>query len=182
MGFQNGWIFADRLGHGFRAALLGNGMTAGAITAVLLTLFLNMTGNRQRRLKVPLRNESLGEIVAFLRGFAKRAGWNEASTERLAAAGEEMLVVVLLQEHRDAETPLRLSVSARPEDHAAELEFVTSLEGENVEDHLSYLSALAPVPDERKVSFRLVLHYASSVTHQKYHGVDVVTVRVESKR
>ena len=116
---------------------------------MLLTLFLNMTGNRQRRLKVPLRNESLGEIVAFLRGFAKRAGWNEASTERLAVAGEEMLVV-LLQEHRDAETPLRLSVSARPEDHAAELEFVTSLEGENVEDHLSYLSALAPVPDKRE--------------------------------
>ena len=33
-----------------------------------------------------------------------------------------------------------------------------------------------------EVSFRLLLHYASSVSHQKYHGVDIVTVRVESTR
>ena len=29
VGFQNGWIFADKLGDGFRAVLLGNGMTPG---------------------------------------------------------------------------------------------------------------------------------------------------------
>ena len=148
---------------------------------MLLTLFLNLAGSRQRRLRVPLVNESLGEIDGFLRRFAQRSGWNEASTERLASAGEETLAV-LLQEHSDLEAPLRLSVSARPEDHAAELEFVTSLEGENVEDHLAYLSALPPVPDEREVSFRLLLHYLTSVSHQKYHGVDIVTVRVESTR
>ncbi len=51
-----------------------------------------------------------------------------------------------------------------------------------MEDHLAYLSKLPPVPDEREVSFRLLLHYASSVSHQKYHGVDIVTVRVESGR
>ena len=181
VGFQNGWIFGDMLGDGFWAVLLGNGMTAGAITAVLLTLFLNIAGSRQRRLAVPLQGESLGDVDAFLRRFAQRAGWNEPSTERLASAGEETLAV-LLQEHHDAETPLRLSVLARPQDHTAELEFVTSLEGENVEDHLAYLSEMPPVPDEREVSFRLLLHYASSVSHQKYHGVDIVTVRVESTR
>ena len=181
VGFQNGWIFADQLGDGFLAVMLGNGMTAGAITAVLMTLFLNLAASRQRRLRVPLKNESLEEIDGFLRGFARRAGWNAPSTERLASAGEETLAV-LLQEHHESDAPLRLSVSARPEDNAAELEFVTSLEGENVEDHLAYLSALPVVPDEREVSFRLLLYYASSVTHQKYHGVDIVTVRVEGAR
>ena len=148
---------------------------------MLLTLFLNLAGSRQRRLRVPLKSESLGEINGFLRRFAQRAAWNEASTERLASAREET-IAVLLQEHSDSETPLRLSVSVRPEDHTAELEFVTSLEGENVEDHLAYLSELPPAPDEREVSFRLLLHYATSVSHQKYHGVDIVTVRVESTR
>ncbi len=181
VGFQNGWIFADKLGDGFLAVLLGNGMTAGAITAVILTLILNMATNRQRRLQVPLINDSLGEIDGFLRRFARRAEWNEASTERLASAGEEALAV-LLQEHSGSDTPLKLTVSARPEDHAAELEFVTSLEGENVEDHLAYLSDMPLVPDEREVSFRLLLHYASSVSHQKYHGVDIITVRVNSSR
>ncbi len=181
VGFQNGWIFADKLGDGFWGVLLGNGMTAGAIVAVLMMLFLEATSPRQRRLAVPLKGESLPDIDKFLRQFARRAGWNAPSTERLASAGEETLAV-LLQEHHDAETPLRLSVVARLEDHAAELEFVTALEGENVEDHLAYLSKLPPVPDEREVSFRLLLHYASSVSHQKYHGVDIVTVRVEAAR
>ena len=181
VGFQNGWIFAEQLGDGFLAVLLGNGMTAGAIVAVLMMLFLEATSPRQRRLQVPLKNESLAEVDRFLRQFARLAGWNESSTERLASAGEETLAV-LLQEHHETDTPLRLTVAARPEDNAAELEFVTSLEGENVEDHLAYLSELPPVPDEREVSFRLLLHYASSVGHQKYHGMDVVTVRVESMR
>ena len=164
-----------------RAAGEPDSYLAGAITAVLLTLFLNIAGSRQRRLAVLLQGKSLGDVDAFLRRFAQRAGWNEPSTERLASAGEETLVV-LLQEHHDAETPLRLSVVARTQDHTTELEFVTSLEGENVEDHLAYLSEMPPVPDEREVSFRLLLHYASSVSHRKYHGVDIVTVRVESTR
>ena len=181
VGFQNGWIFADKLGDGFLAVLLGNGMTAGAITAVLLMLFMNLTSRQMGRLRVPLEGESLGQIDGYLRRFARRAGWNEASTERLASAGEEALAV-LLQEHQEADTPLRLTVAARSEDHAAELEFVTSLEGDNVEDRLAYLGELPPAPDEREVSFRLLLYYAASVSHQKYHGVDVVTVRVESTR
>ena len=68
------------------------------------------------------------------------------------------------------------------EGHSAEVEFVTALEGENMEDRLAYLSDLPPVPDEREVSFRLLLHYASTVRHQKYHGVDVVTVNVDGQR
>ena len=181
VGFQNGWIFADKLGDGFLAVLLGNGMTAGAIVAVLMMLFMEATGPRNRRLTVPLKGESLGDIDGFLRQFARRAAWNEPSTERLASAGEEALAV-LLQEHGEGDAPLRLSVAARPEDGTALLEFVTSLEGENVEDQLTYLSKLPPVPDEREVSFRLLLYYASSVTHQKYHGMDIVTVRVEGTR
>jgi hypothetical protein len=34
--------------------------------------------------------------------------------------------------------------------------------------------------DEHEISFRLLRHYASSVRHQKYHDLDIVTVRVES--
>ena len=125
VGFQNGWIFADQLGDGFLAVLLGNGMTAGAITAVVLTLVIKgLASRQQRRLRTPLKGESLGEVDGFLRRFAQRARWNEASTERLASAGEEELAV-LLQEHPEEETSLRLSVSARLEDHAAGLEFVT---------------------------------------------------------
>ena len=36
--------------------------------------------------------------------------------------------------------------------------------------------------DDREVSFRLLRHYASSVRHHKYYGMDVVIVRVEAYR
>ena len=87
VGFQNGWIFADQLGDGFLAVLLGNGMTAGAIVAVATMLFLNLASPQQKRLRAPLKSESLSDIDAFLRRFAQRSGWNEASAERLASAG-----------------------------------------------------------------------------------------------
>ena len=93
----------------------------------------------------------------------------------------------------------RLVVTARRDSGGVELEFVSASEGENLEDRLSYLGETpdtcsdAPkdtptgrcscLPtrwwqDGREISFRLLRHYASSVRHQKYHGVDIVTVSV----
>ena len=63
-----------------------------------------------------------------------------------------------------------------------DIEFVTSLPGENVEDYLAHLSSLPPAPSERELSYRLLLYYASSVRHQKYHDVDILTVQVEASR
>ncbi len=183
VGFQNQVIFPDLLGEGFLAVLLGNGMTSGAIVAIIMVAFMELTGLRRRRLEVALSIEALPKIDKFLREFASRAKWNSSSADRLASAGEETLSVLLQENSDGAVGPgRRLAVTARLDGRSAELEFVTALEGENMEDRLAYLSELPPVPDEREVSFRLLLHYASSVRHQKYHGVDVVTVNVEGQR
>ena len=48
-----------------------------------------------------------------------------------------------------------------------------------MEDYLAYLSDLPPVADEHEVSYRLLWHYASSVRHQKYNNIDIITVNVE---
>ena len=128
-----------------------------------------------------LEMDALASIDTFLRRFASRAGWSAASTDRLASAGEETLTILLQEDDEvTAGAPRRLSITARMEGRSAEVDFVTAMEGENLEDRLAYLSELPPVPDEREVSFRLLRHYASSVRHQKYHGVDIVTVSVES--
>ena len=179
VGFQGGVIFSDML-QGFWAVLLGNGMTAGAVVAIIMMLFLNLTSPRRRRIAAELSSDSFPQIDAFLREFASSSHWDSASAERLAAAGEETLAV-LLQEVNTTESgePRSLTVSARVHEQAVELEFVTALEGENMEDHLAYLSQLPPVPDEHQVSYRLLWHYASSVRHQKYHGIDIITIQVE---
>ena len=186
VGFQNQWIFPDLLGDGFLAVLLGNGMTAGAIVAILMMVFIEMTGPRRRRLEVPLDVQALPRMEEFLRGFASKRGWEADSTERLVLVGEETLSN-LMSEAEDGDElcgdqARRLIVIARPDGRGAELEFVSASGGENLEDRLAYLGETPDISDGREMSFRLLRHYASSVRHQKYHGVDIVTVNVEGWR
>ena len=180
-GFQNQWVFPDLLGEGFLGVLLGNGMTSGAIVAVIMMVFMELTSPRRRRMQAALDAETLPKLAEFLRGFASRAGWNAASTERLVLVGEETLASLSSDEGNglEADKGRRLVVSARAEGGAAELEFVSATEGENLEDRLAYMGEAPEISDGREISFRLLRHYASSVRHQKYHGVDIVTVRVD---
>lgn len=183
VGFQNQAIFPGLLGDGFLGILLGNGMTSGAIVAVLMMVFVEVSRRRPRRIQIDLNDDAPARVDEFLRRFASAVGWKDESVNRLAAAGEET-IAILLQEDDEATAgrARRLSASARLEGNVAELEFATALEGENMEDRLTYLSDQAPIPDEKEVSFRLLRHYASSVQHQKYHGVDIITVSVDGPR
>ena len=184
VGFQNQWIFAEQLGEGFLGVLLGNGMTSGAIVAIIMMAFMELTGPRRKRLDIALNADALPKLVEFLREFASKAGWNTASTERVVLVGEETLAS-LLSEQGDAPERAkarRLIVNARADGRGAELEFLSGAEGENLEDRLAYLGETPDIADGREISFRLLRHYASSVRHQKYHGEDVVTVRVENPR
>ena len=180
-GFQNKWIFPDLLGDGFLGVLLGNGMTSGAIVAIILMVFLELTSPRRRRLQLPLDENTLPKLSEFLTGFASRAGWSADSTDRLLLVGEETLASLLSEEDDDLPRNgrRRLIVTAHTSGSGAELEFVSGAGGDNLEDRLSYLGETPDLPEARDISFRLLRHYASSVRHQKYHGVNIVTVNVD---
>ncbi len=109
-------------------------------------------------------------------------GWGAAAAERLRSAGEEAFASLSQEEESEGEAPEgeapRLILSARPEGGSVEMEFLAVFDEENLEDRLAYLEEEAETLDERELSFRLLRHYASSVRHRKYHGLDVVTVRV----
>ncbi len=181
VGFQNQVIFPDLLGSGTWGTLLGNGMTAGCVAAIALTAFMELTAPRRRRVEVELAAGALPEIDAFLREFSARIGWSEPAEGRLRSAGEETLAVLLQQveEDRTDGKGRRLIVTAHRAEKGAELEFLAASDVGNLEDRLAYLSEQPELPDEREISFRLLRHYATSVGHQKYHDVDIVTVQVE---
>ena len=179
VGFQNQVIFADMLS-GMWGTLLGNGMTAGCITAILLTAFMELTAPRRRRLETELALASTPRIDKFLRAFAAKNSWDESAAGRLRAAGEETLTILMQEAEVDASAKgRRLILTARSVEKAVELEFLAAIAGENLEDRLAYLSEQPEIPDEQEISFRLLRHYASSVRHQKFNGVDIVTVQVE---
>ena len=180
VGAQSQSIFVDRLSGAWNV-LFSSGMTVGALVAIALTLFMELTNPRRRRLEVRLDSSSLPEIDEFLGEIASSSNWNDASRARLRSAGEETVSSLLQHDHGDTR---RLIVLARPADGTVELEFMASFEEENLEDRVTYLSEQTESlnADEDDISFRLLRHYASSVRHRKYHGLDIVTIRVEGSR
>ena len=107
--------------------LLGNGMTAGAIVAVIMIVFMELTSLRRRRMTAALDIAALPELAEFLRGLASKAGWNAESTERLVLVGEETLSTLLSEEGGDSpeSEARRLVVTARTGSGGAELEFLS---------------------------------------------------------
>ena len=178
LGMEHRNVLADLLGSPW-GELLGNGITIGTATALALTAFLELTSPRRRRLEVRLDIADLPRIDAFLQEIAAKMGWDAAATERLRSAGEETLSSLLQPDdaYPAGEVP-RLIVVARPEGGTVEMEFLAVFDEENLEDRLAYLDEQTETFDERELSFRLLRHYASSVRHQKYHGLDIVTVQV----
>lgn len=181
LGFQNNMIFAEQLGETW-SGLLGNGMTAGGLVAIVLTAFLDVTGPRRRRIDVELNVAVLPKLEGFLRALAARLGWNAESTERLCSAGEETLLSLIRREDEAAGGKQHVHVTARSDHGTAELEFIAAIGERNLEDLMVLLDGQPETPGERELSLRLLRHFAASVRHQQYHDVDVVTIRVEGTR
>ena len=159
---------------------LASGLTAGGVSLLLLQLFLRVTGSRRRRIEVALSADSLPELDRFLVSFAGRHDWGETAVDRLRAASEEAVLSLARQEEDDgADADRRLSVVARSERGGARLEFIAGTHAANLENEIVQLSDLPDLESTRDLSLRLLRHHASSVKHQQYHNVDILTIRVD---
>ena len=185
---------------GLWESMFQNGLTAGGVTVVVLTFVNEFSGRARHRTRAELSSEALPRINEFLEGFASSHGWGDSMTRRMQAAAEETLLILGHQDERGTvgEAPgqgdgirRQLLISAYNSGGVAELEFVSApADGAgNLEDRIALLTepgAETPemeLPDlestvDRDASLRLLLHYASSVSHRQYHETEVITVRI----
>ena len=181
VGLQNGWIYPEYVSE-FAGGLLSNGITAGGLMAIFMTLFMELTKPRRHQIEVALDVSVLPRVEEFLHKFASGHDWSPAMIDRLSAVTEETLLTLREQEDSEAgEDGRRLLLTARREDDEAVLEFVAATGEENLQDRIALLGKQSISSSvEREVSLRLLRHLASSVYHQQYHDTDIVTVRVET--
>lgn len=180
VGCQNGVIFPEIVS-GFAGGLLQNGMTAGGLCAILMNLFIMATAARRRKIELPLAVSNLPQIREFLAHFAAHAGMGNLIASRLELASEETLLT-LIGENGDSQPARNLRIVVYQDGGDAVLEFIASSGGENIEDLLTVIKEGPSEPSaDREVSLRLLRHAASSVNHQQYHEVDIVTIRVEGR-
>jgi len=181
-------VFADYLAE-LAGGLLSNGMTAGGLVAILLA---TLTMPRVVRFTGNLDVAELPAMRVFIADFARRHGL-EASAERMEAACEETLLMLLesrdagTQEVDDPEHKARaLLITASREDGYAVLRFKAAAPGQeelNLQDRLAWLGDEAEsAPEEQEISLRLLRHLASSVRHQQFRNVDIVTLKVAAER
>ena len=151
VGFQNQAIFHESLG-GWWGSLLGNGMTAGGMAAMLLTGAIHWPGQRRRRIETALAVSALTPIEDLLRELASRRGWSAAAADRLCSAAEESLLTLSRRSETDGEEPQaggrRLLLIARSDTGKIELEFIAGGSGENLEDRMALLAEPVGVPAE----------------------------------
>ncbi len=172
-----------RLSDGMWGDLLGNTIIVGGVTAIGMTVATGLRGFWRRRLVVDLTLSSLTDVAEFLEAFASRHRWSDSARMRLNLAVEEVPLTLLDQTgENDADHARRLSASVHLDGDAAEIELVVysheDIEG-NIEDQLALVGDQVSPDDAHQLSTMLLRHYASSIHHRKYYGVDIVTCRVE---
>ena len=170
--------------------VFGNPIVVGAATAVGIAVFTEMSNVRNRPIRVDLARSSLPAVDEYLSRFADRHRWADEAKNRLRLVGEETVLILLEEESDDTAgdgsngRTRRLTATVRRDQSSAEVEFVVVSDdaGEgNLENRLAFLTDdFVLEDDEREISMRVLRHYASSVKHRKYHGIDVISCRVES--
>ena len=163
--------------------LVGNTIVAGGLVAVAMTAYTELSGFRARKLRIELSESSLPAIDEFLSQFADKHSWPEEAKNRLRLVGEEVVVSLLGEEKDDpAKRNRRLAATIRPDSGSAELEIVVAsddaIQG-NIENRIAYLGQEQTMEDEQELSLRILRHYASSVHHRKYYGLDIISCHVD---
>ena len=92
-------IFADLL-RGNWGTLLGNGMTAGCLTAILLTAFMELTAPRRRRLETELALASTSGIDKFHRASPRKTAGTNPPRGACALLEKRTLTVLMQQARR----------------------------------------------------------------------------------
>lgn len=175
-------VMVDLLGDEI-GPLFGSGLLIGTLVAIVMTIAVEALSGRSSRLEVDLEIESLPAIDEFLTDLAARMSWTEASRFRLRSTGEEALSCLLALEDDTGEPERpRLIIRGYPHDDLLELEFISTARRENIEDALAVMPEEASLPSADDLSLRLLRHHAAVVRHQKFHGLDVLTIWVEAGR
>ena len=168
---------------GITVHLVGNTIVVGGMAAIAMTIVTELSGFRAKKLRIDLSESSLPAVDDFLCQFADGHNWTEGGKNRLRLVGEEVLLSLFNEEDDGPiDQKRRMVATIRPDSGSAELEIVVAsddaIQG-NIENRMAYLGQDEALEDEQQLSVRILRHYASSVHHRKYYGIDIISCRVD---
>lgn len=192
-GFQSKKIFPELISGDAWGVLLQDGMTAGGLVALGLSMLMELLDARRRKLKLGLSASNMHKIHAFLSALAASKNWSKEATMRLCSAGEETVLSLIGPQEKgtatvsedddDEDSKQRyLLITARGSSKSIELECIAAPGQENLEDRMVLLKEGSSTVDESDLSLHILRDVSSAFQHQQYHDTDIVTVRVDAEQ
>ncbi|WOO42126.1 uracil-xanthine permease family protein [Rubellicoccus peritrichatus] len=157
--------------------LMDNGMTAGGLTALVLSWLFSLRRGRSNVLKIGKGSGVVGSVHEFLEERALAQGWDEDATRRLQLVGEESVMFLL---DGNNETDKALSLSLRFEESKAILEFAYGATAANLEAAIGELAEKSAGTGQN-AALRILNSLAASVEHHHFNDGDFLAVSVESR-
>lgn len=189
-GFQSKKIFPELISGDAWGVLLQDGMTAGGLVALGLSMLMELLSARRRKLKLGLCVSNMHKVHAFLSALAASKSWSKEATMRLCSAGEETVLSLIgpqenaaaSEDNDDEDSKQRyLLITARGNSKSVELECIAAPGQENLEDRMVLLKEGSSTADESDLSLRILRDVSSAFQHQQYHDTDIITVRVDAE-
>ncbi len=175
VGFQNRQLFEGLLPE-FLANLLNNGMTAGGISAVLLSWLVSLKNQVTRKVTVDLSSEGLQKAMDFVSDKASRRGWRGEDLSRLLLVTEEAFVFVMEDEQIEAES---VSLRLRVDSQTADLELVSSETEANVETLIRDLDD--STDDSEQLRLKILKHMVDELRHQQFSDADFLWMKLHRR-
>ncbi len=176
-GLQNGVIYPEFF-DGLADGTFENGMVAGGLVAIVLTVFTELTFKARKRIQTTLSVDSLPELQTFVRKFSKNHSWPSSFTNRVEGAVEEATLILCNQTDTEEKDGV-LQLIIRGETDRATLEFIAADSTENLQDRIALMgSGISTINLERDISLRMLKHLTTSVRHERYHGTEIIILEV----
>ena len=178
VGFEQDMIFPN-IFDSFLGGLLSNGMTSGGLCAIGLTVLQDLMGPRRKSIELALDSNALHTVRKFLQDFAHQFRWSDSTILRMQGAAEEILI--LLSEESELPATEKLLLTASREGDSTWLEFIGSAGTANVQDRIAFLGKEVNFQSpEQELTLRLLSHLTETVRHERYHDVQIISVRVSA--
>lgn len=174
IGFQNQQLFHGLLPD-MLANLLNNGMTAGGISAVILSWLVSLKSATQHKITLNLHSGELQGALDFVRDRCQAAGWRGQNLNRVVLATEEAFLHLVEQSNdRTTDAQLRVRISASQ----AELEFYSGASVANVEIKVNEMHVSAENED---LDLKVLKYMTDELKHHQYNNGDYLMLRIDYK-
>lgn len=178
MGFQYQLIFRNLIPD-WALTFADNGMTAGTVVAVLLTLLLALKRRVPNKIILDPVASSVTSLHEFLHRLGRARDWSRRTQGRVELVAEEAFMFLLDNAHRESGRTRRVHCWARQELDTLELELLITESGRsNLEQVITELREQPLEPDSDTIGPGLLKQLTTEIRHLQFRDADCLIVKM----